>query len=254
MERIKSLDRYQKGILLGMLVMAIAFLAAYAVTISRVGFLYKDVILTPGSEGGSTVYSGRLRGQPARFTVSADKTVTFQHGQTTYGPYTAREDAAAVPQNEPEAGEMTGIELRCGDAVLFRGGVLRFDDGYWLYDEDGTIHGFRISYVTSDGVERDEYGNEIDPAEPSASDILNLMEGPKLTHKGEWPVWFGAVFVCALNALLILFADELFRLNLSFQIRNAYLAQPSDLEIAGRYVCWTALAILALVFFVMGLQ
>lgn len=254
MERIKSLDRYQKGILLGMLLMAIAFLAAYAVTTSRVGFLYKDVILTPGSEDGNTVYSGRLEGRPARFTVSEDQTVVFEHGDRIYGPYAAREDAAAVPQNTPEAGEMTGIELFCGDAVLFRGGVLRFGDGYWLYNEDGTIHGFTISYVTSDGVERDENGNVIDPAEPSVPDILNLMEGPELTHKGEWPVWFGAVLVCGLNALLILFADELFRLNLSFQIRNPDRAEPSDFEIAGRYVCWTALALLALVFFVMGLQ
>lgn len=254
MERIKSLDRFQKGTLLGMLVMAAAFLAAYAVTISRVGFLYKDVVFVPGSEGGNTVYSGRLQGRPAQFTVSADKTVTFRHGETTYGPYTARQDPTAAPRDLPEAEEITGIELLCGDAVLFRGGVLRFDNGYWLYDEDGTIHGFSISYTTSDGVERDENGNVIDPAEPSVPDILNLMDGPKLTHKGEWPMWFGAALVCGLNALQILFADELFRWNLNLMIRNADRAEPSDLEMAGRRIGWAALAGIALMLFAAGLE
>ena len=47
---------------------------------------------------------------------------------------------------------------------------------------------------------------------------------------------FVAVFICVLNAVSILFADELFRWNLAFQIRNVDHAEPSDLEIAGRYM------------------
>lgn len=254
MERIKSLDRFQKGILLGMLVMAAAFLAAYAVTISRVGFLYKDVVFVPGSEGGNTVYSGKLKGQPARFTVLEDRTVTFQYGDRTYGPYTAREDPTAVPQDGEMAEDMAGIELFCGGSVLFRGGVLRVDDGYWLYNEDGTVHGFTITYGSEGGVERDENGNVIDPAQPSASEILALMDGPELTHKGEWIAWFGGAFVCCLNALQILFADELFRWNLNLMIRNADRAEPSDLEMAGRRIGWAALAGIALMLFAAGLE
>ena len=40
-----------------------------------VGFLYQDTILTPAQEGDTTVYSGKLRGEAARFTVHADKSV-----------------------------------------------------------------------------------------------------------------------------------------------------------------------------------
>ena len=65
---------------------------------------------------------------------------------------------------------------------------------------------------------------------------------------------FVAVFICVLNAVSILFADELFRWNLAFQIRNVDHAEPSDLEIAGRYIGWTAILIVALVIFIMGLQ
>ena len=66
--------------------------------------------------------------------------------------------------------------------------------------------------------------------------------------------WFGAVFICILNALSIFFADELFRWNLAFQIRNVDHAEPSDWEIAGRYIGWTVMTIMALVIFITGLQ
>ncbi len=255
MERIKGLNRYQKGVLLFLVVMVIAFSAVYFITLSRVGFVYKGAILVPSRENGSTVYSGKLDGQPARFTVSADQTVTFQHGDKTYGPYTAKEDPTAIPKDAEMSGAMTGVELLEGDAVLFRGGVLKVVDGYWLYNEDGTPNNFEVGHVTvTSGVEIGESENEVGPAAPSASAILRLMGDPELTHKGEWIAWFGAMFVCVLNAILILFADEVFRWNLKFQIRDVEHAEPSDLEIAGRYFSWTVLAILALILFIMGLQ
>ena len=254
MEKFKSLNRYQKGVLIFLIAMALVFAAVYPMTISKVGFEYKDTILVPSLENGSTAYSGKIQGQQARFTVSEDKTVVFQHGNKTYGPYTAKEDPTAIPKDEEMAEYMTGVELRQGEDILFRGGVLETGDSYWLYNEDGTLDNFGFSYVTSDGIERDENGNEIDPLEPSASTILELMNDPKLTHKGEWFAWFGALFICVLNAISILFADELFRWNLAFRIRNVDHAEPSDWEIAGRYIGWTVLSIMALALFIIGLQ
>lgn len=255
MEKIKSLNRYQKGILIVMLVMSLIFGAVYRITISRVGFEYKDEILVPDQENDSTVYSGKIQGKEAQFTVSGDKTVTFRYGDKTYGPYTAKEEPAAVPKDEEMAEYMTGVELYQGDELLFRGGVLQTQDSqYWLYDEDGNLNNVVLSFADSDGTERNEQGEVIDPFEPSASTILQLMGVPKLTHNGEWSAWFEGVFACVLNALFILFADEIFRWDLMFRIRNADQAEPSEWEIAGRYFLWTVLPIMALVLFVFGLQ
>ena len=255
MERIKNLDRYQKGILLIMLVMALVFAVIYPVIISRVGFEYKDKIFVPSQENGSTVYSAKLYGQQARFTVSADKTVVFQHGDTTYGPYTVKEDPTAIPKNKENAKDMTGVEIRKGTGILFRGGAMKMSDSsYWLYNKDGSFENIKFYYTTSDGFERDENGNIVNRVEPSASTILELTNGPQLTHKGEGAVWFLAGFFCMINAVSILFAGELFRWNLMFRIRNADYAEPSDWEMIGRYIGWTAIAIMALVTFIMGLQ
>jgi len=251
---LKELNGYQKGVLILMIVMVLVFAVIYPVTTAKVGFEYKDTILVPGQDNGSTVYSGRIQGKQARFVVSEDKTVIFQHGDKSYGPYTIKEDPTAIPKNEEMREHMTGVELRKGEELLFRGGVWEVGDSYWLYNEDGSIDNLGFSYVTSNGIIRDADGNVIDPMEPSAATILALMDDPELTHKGEVVGWAGAAFLCALNALFILFADELFRWNLAFQIRNPEKAEPSDWEIAGRYIAWTVLPIISLALFIIGLQ
>ena len=250
MERIKELDRYQKGILLLLTAMIVVFGVIYSIVSSRVGFLYHDVILQPSEMNGNLVYSGSINDQESAFTVTADKTVTFQHGEKTYGPYTAKEDPTARPDDEEY---LIGVEILDGDTVFFRGGVWRSADGLMLFGEDGGII-LDITVYTEYGTSYDADGNMIDPLEPSASTILELMAGPELTSKGEWQAWFGAVFVSVLIAVSIWFADELFRFNLAFQIRDVDRAEPSDWEIAGRYIGWTILTIMTFVMYIIGLQ
>lgn len=254
MERIKSLNGYQKGLLIFMIAMTLLFAIIYPKTIARVGYRYNDVILVPVQENGKTIYTGKIQGKQAQFIVAKDNSVVFQYGDKTYGTYTIKEDPTAIPKDKELAQEMTGVEIRNGDELLFRGGVWEEGEFCWLYNEDGTLDSLGFSVYTSNGIEMDENGNVIDRMEPSAADIYELLNEPELTHKGEAFVWFEAVFICILNTLSILFADELFRWNLAFQIRNVDNAEPSDWEIAGRYIGWTAMAIMALVLFIMGLQ
>lgn len=254
MKRVKCLGRYPKGVLLLMIVMVLVFTILYPITIAREGFEYKNAILIPHQENGNTIYSGKIQGKQASFAVYADKTVEFQYNGRIYGPYIAKEDPTAIPKDSEVGESMTGVELRHGEEILFRGGVLDLGDYHLLYSEDGSLENINISVTTSDGIVMDETGNVIDPMEPSVSTILDLMAGPELTHKGGWPAWFGGVFVCIVTTILILFADELFRWNLVFRIRNVDQAEPSDWEIASRYIAWTVLPLMAMIIFIRGLQ
>lgn len=243
MDRIIELGRYQMILLLLMAVMILAFTVIYPIVTARSGFLYEGTILVPSEEDGCTVYSEKIYGTAATFTVSADKTVIFQYGNTVYGPYTVKEDPTAIPKDSDLQTQMTGIELRCGGEIVFRGGVVNSGDWRMLYNEDGSFDLLRsITATMSDGT-----------MEPSVSTILDLMDGPALTHKGTWLGWFGGVLICVIAALAMLFADELFRWNASFLVRNAEEAEPSDWEIAGRYITWTALPVMAAVIFILGL-
>lgn len=254
MQRIKDLNYYQKGILIITIAMALVFAIIYPKTISRVGYRYNDAILVQTQENGNTLYSGTIKGKEACFTVS-NNTVLLQYGDKTYGTYTVKEDPTAIPEKDDLKSSMTGIEVLEGDTVIFRGGVLDVGDFYWLYNEDGTMDNMiGISYTTSDGIERDENGNPIDRMKPTVSTIYELINNPELTHKGEGLAWFGAVFISILNVVSILFADELFRFNLSFRVRDAYSAEPSEWEVAGRYIGWTVITIMVLVIYITGLQ
>lgn len=112
MEKIKRLNCCQKGVLVVMIAMVLVFAVVYSMTISKVGFEYKDAIFVPSQENGSTVYSGRLRGQKAYFSVSQDKTVVFHYGNKIYGPYTVKEDNTAIPEEKKTLEYIVGVELR----------------------------------------------------------------------------------------------------------------------------------------------
>ena len=171
MKRIRCLGWYQKGILLLMAVMVLAFAVIYAVTIAREGFAYEDAILVPKQENGNTVYSGKIQGEQASFTVYADKTVEFRYGDKLYGPYAAREDPSAIPdadeEGQPLGGEsVTGVELRCGEEIMFRGCVVDYGNGSWLYNEDGSLAEIGFLATSWNGIVTDENGNVIETKDP----------------------------------------------------------------------------------------
>lgn len=249
MDRIKRLERYQKGILILLAAMMLVFTAVYAVTIGREGFAYKGAILVPSKENGNTLYSGKINGRQACFTVYADKTVEFQYGEKAFGPYTAKEDPTAIPEGfEEDLRElMTGVELRRKGEIYFRGGVGRLGDSRVIFNEDKSVETLEMINFTEEIM-----GNDM--MEPSVPVLLDLMAGPELTHKGDWSAWFGGMVTCILTAVSILYADELFRWNLSFQIRNAKQAEPSEWEMVSRYLSWIVLSAAALAVFAIGLQ
>lgn len=255
MNKIKTLNKYQKAILLFMIAMIVFFAAIYSVISNRVGFSYMDEIFIPSQENGYILYTGKIQGEQATFKVSPDKTVIFQHGDNTYPPYTFKEDATAIPNDMDMSlyDEMKGIEVRQEDEILFRGVVTDTGSYRVFLNEDGSLGDFGVTMVV-DGIAYGDRGNIFDPIEPTIHTILELISEPQLTHKGEWGAWFYSVFICFITALSILFVDELFYFCLQFDIRNAQEAEPSDWEIASRYIAWTLLPIGAFICLIMGLQ
>ena len=253
MERIRNLPLYSKILLLALVVMTIVFAVVYPVVTSREGMLYNDHIFVPGTENGNTIYSAKVDDQLCYFTVTPDKTVTFRCGEKVYGPYTAKEDPTAIPKEDNMAHLMTGLEVREGDEILFRGGI--YTGSIWLMvNEDGTPANFGVIATMSDGTMTDGKGNIIDPMEPSVSKILKIMDGPELTHKGIGGFWFVGLFVALWAAVGILFADELFRLQFLFSTRYPEDIEPSDLVLALRPIGQTIMVLATLGVYTIGLQ
>lgn len=242
MERIRNLDRYQKALLAALLVMAVVFAAVYGVVTGRVGLLYHDTILVHSRQGDTDLYTGKLDGLESVFTVSAD-TVTFRWGEKDYGPYILREDPTAIPAGHKYAELMTGLEILDGEKIFFRGGWLSGGADI-LYHENGEVeHGIFITTRPS----ADAYA-------PTVWTILRLLEGPELTHKGHWIAYLMCLLLSGALAVSMLFADELFRFRMSFRVQDSYSIEPSDWEVASRYIGWTILSVMILVLYFKGLQ
>ena len=94
------------------------------------------------------VYSGKFQGKQSHFTVSEKKTVSW--GDMVYGPYTAKENPAAIPKDDEFAEGMTGVALYSGEDILFFS--VETEDIYWLYNEDGSLENLRLSFTGSDGI------------------------------------------------------------------------------------------------------
>ena len=252
MERIRSLDRYQKIILLILLAMALVFGIVYGVVTNREGYLYMDAVLVPTQAGSATVYSGRIDGQKASFTVAAD-TVTFVRGNRIYGPYLLEEDPTAVPEEDRLAQYMTGIVITDDGKPFFRGGMIADSNGLHLFREDGRMI-YDITMTTGNGISYDMDGNPIDPYEPSPQTILRLLQGPELGHKGYWLAYLAGLLFTASGVVSILYADDLFRFRMSFRVQNPDTIEPSDWEVSSRYIGWTIMPILILYLYFAGLQ
>ena len=253
-ERIRNLSGYQKAILLAMAAMVLVFSAVYLLTVRRVGYLYQGTILVPTQEDGATVYTGSIRNTAAQFRVTENQ-VTFRYGDIQYGPYTMESDPTAVPSQQDAGEGFVGIEIRDKGKLLFRGGVRALQDSCFFIHSDGSSDFLSIYEDEVTGVAYNaETGEVYDRMAPTLRDIYALLTNPPLTHKGEGMAWLAGVVICIVNAVTLLFADELFYWKMSFLVRNAQGAEPSDWALGQRFIGWAALGILALVVFVLGLQ
>lgn len=254
MERIKNLNGYQKALIIIMIVAVMVFSIIYPKTVSRVGFRYNNEIFVPAvNDDSSITYSGRLDGKDARFVVSADKkTVEFCHGEDVYGIYSVAEDASAIPKNHQNAGKMTGIEIRDGEEILFRGGIYKYgSDNFHLYPTNGKYDSMLSDpYIQNKGFK----STDDTTSKPNAYTVLALMGSPELTHKGSKVIWFSVSVLCLFNALSMIFFNDLFRFDMFFQVRDPESAEPSDFYIMSSYIAWTLITILSVPLFIFGLQ
>lgn len=256
MRRLRELGSYQKVLLVLLALMLAAFSVLYPITLRREGVEYEGALLTVTIEGDTVRYSGKLEGEAITFLVTGGNQLLFQKGEKSYGPYIVKEDRSAAPRDEVLYAQMTGLELYRADELIFRGGVIQTGDSFLLYQPEGGLYSDpdSVSIMGSDGVLRDEAGNVKDLDAPSTKTVLRMMNGPALTHRGSRLGWFCGVFLSLAAGIAILFAEELFRWELSWKIREPEQAVASETELFNRSLGQTGLVLAALVVYCIGLR
>ena len=248
MDRFRDLDRYPKFLLIALLALAVVFAGVYCCCSADRWYSYKDVYLTCRQTEDATVYSGRANGGLCVITVR-DDTVTFQTAMKTYGPYALREDPTALPDDMEPGYNTIGIEITENGAPFFRGALVYARAPRFYYENGTLVHPLQFHVEVSGSASADPY-------KPTLYNIVECLYPMEhlLESRAQWSAYLMGLLVCAIGAVDILFADELFRFRLSFRVENAETAEPSDWYITCRNFSWTLLTIFTGVNFFMGLQ
>lgn len=257
MEYLK--DRWQemsRGRRIILLIQPVLFLLALtlSLTLGRQQITsYRDGHLRYEQQGEAAVYSGRVEGRQVKYVVSPGPTVEFWLDGALDSAYTITEDPTAIPEADkaPMFGnseDLVGIEIRKDGGVWFRGAYPAwgaYSSYYWLVDENGRSDS--LDSITIVGTSTPPP----DPA-PTPKNILTMANGPEVSRRGHAEFILLGLLVGATCLVTLLFEDQLFRWNLSFQIQNPYGAEPSDWELFGRWVGWVAMTGVALLCFTLG--
>ncbi|MBD5133245.1 MAG: hypothetical protein HDT38_02055 [Clostridiales bacterium] len=243
-ERWEEMDRGRRIILLIHPVLLILSVAL-CLTLGRQQMVsYRNGYLRYEQEGDAAVYSGKAEGYAVKYVVSSESTVEFWLDGALDSAYTVTEDPTAVPQTEDTVRHdpdfFTGVEIRKGDEVWFRGAYSPYSS-YWLLDEEGNDLAISISF-----------GAESSKPEPTPGVILRFAQGPEVSTRGRLEFILLGLLLGAMCLATLLFEDQLFRWNLAFRVQDPYGAEPSEWELFSRWMGWIALTAVAVWVYALG--
>lgn len=86
---------------------------------------------------------------------------------------------------------------------------------------------------------------------PSAATIVALVNGSELMHKGDSFIWLMYTLICVINAIFILFADDLDKLRLKLRFLSA---KPANADKTEQYACHALVIIGVLITYIICLK
>ena len=252
-ERWSALTRLQRLLLLFQGVLLLLFLILYFLWGSREGVERRSIFYEKSVQGDTVTYHSKAAGFLTEYTVKGsggEYTVMCRVEDETFGPYTVSPDPEAAKDPGDWEGPVTGgVQVWQGSELLYRGAYYVGTNGelLWLKDEQGALH------WGGDVVRTTGYSAPDAIQMPQVADILSFSLGPAVVRRGDILFFWLLLLIALLNSASILYADELFRWDLSFRIRDVEGAEPSEWEMYSRYIGWCLLCVVELGVFIHGL-
>ena len=235
--------RLQKILLVLLAAMIVLFAILTGVSRAHKGVLFQESLLQKSESGGQTTYAGKLNGERVTIAVrpEEDATTTVEYtSDTVHDIYQMEYPLTPIPT---ERGMVDGIRILKNGSVLFEGAYDR-DASYGWYDRDGQWDpGITITVSTGTAAGA--------PAGLDQYDVAYFADGPGLTARGSWGLYFIMVLFTLLVMLDVAFPRLLFYLQHCCDVRDP---EPSDFYLAMQKVSWAVYPFLLLLGYIWALR
>ena len=244
--------RLQKIVLISLAAMAVVFAILMIISRLHPGVLFNGALLKPSEMAEAVTYTGKIHGENISISVQMESnTVTVitceAEGRRSdvYRMEYPLEPILAV-SGFAEGEMVDGIRITKNGGVLFEGGYDRetsINEAAWS-DADGQWDpGVVVTFSTGSG-EQDGH------LALNRWDVMTFANGPELTARGSWMLYFVMVFASILVALDAAFPLTMFRLNHMCDVRDP---EPSDFYLAMQRIGWVLWPILILIGYIWAL-
>lgn len=229
------------------LFLLVLFTVLYLTLGTQKGFVWRGEFFRQSREGDTLTYRGTWAGSSTEITRSPEGMLTLQIDGTQYGPYQVRFDPEAAEIKGSWDGPVSGgVVVSQGERELYRGAY---------YATGLQIHSVMLCAAGEPGNASyvGEFGNNHRKTSLLTEDLVRFALGEGLICRGTWYGYAAGTFFAVMGIVSLLFADRQFRWSLSWYIRDAEKAEPTDYQLTMRSILGGFLFFSALFLYWMGL-
>lgn len=231
--------------------MTVLFWALTLVARSHTGVLFHDALLDVQGTAENGAYYGEAHGETVSIVAGRDSETAV--GLEFFISNVVHENWLVEYPLEPistEHGwELPGLRISRNGEVVFEGAYdpdHRQDWGYMLYDTNGAWYADDILRISASSGLEDGYWDDY---ETSINTVLKFVNGPEITARGSWQLWFYGLLLSAMAAVLVAFPDTLFRWNHRWYVKDP---EPTDFYYFSTRIGAGIVTIVALVSYIIG--
>ena len=248
-----TLSKARKIWLLILAGMAVLFLMLTVQIRSHTGVMFHGSLLEVQGTVENGAYSGEAHGEDVSIVVSRESETEV--GMEFYISNVVHDNWLVEYPLEPiltEHGQkLPGLRISRNGKTVFEGAYdpeHRVDWGYMLYDTDGKLY---TDEMFSLSVSTGTTGGYWDDYETSLGTVLNFVNGPEITARGDMTFWFYGLLMSAMAVVLVAFPDTLFRWKHRWYVKDP---EPTDFYYVENCVGAGIMTVMALVIYIVGVR
>lgn len=231
--------------------MTVLFWLLMLVVRSHTGVLFHDALLEVQGSPENAVYTGKAHGETVSITVGRESetetTLELVIGGLVHENWLV--EYPLEPIATEHGWEIPGLRISRNSETVFEGAYdpdHRQDWGYMLYDTNGEWYAGEILSVT---VSAGTVSSYWDDYETSVNTVLKFVNGPEITARGSWQLWFYGLLFSAMAAVLVAFPNALFRWNHRWHVKDP---EPTEFYYFSNRIGSGIVTIMALVTYIIG--